>query len=487
MVDVRDGRGANSRPPQRSASGSTRMKAKKADAPAFRCVECGWESLRWVGRCGECQTWGTVDEIGAPPPGALTAGPVSRPATPISQVPADDTSRRSTTISELDRVLGGGLVSGAVILVTGEPGIGKSTLLLEMAAREARSGRRVLYVSGEESAGQVRMRADRMGAVDESVYLANEVDLAATLSHIDAVDPDLLIVDSVQTISTGAADGMPGGVAQVRAVAAALTQTAKSRNMATVLVGHVTKDGNIAGPRTLEHIVDVVIHFEGERHAPLRLLRAVKNRFGAVDDVGCFELVESGIVELPDPSGLFVSHRAEAAVGTAITVALEGRRPLVTEIQALVDGEEGKGRRTTSGLDSNRVAMVAAVVRAHSSARLASGDLYAASLGGVRIGEPAADLAIALAIASAGNGQPLPPGVVAVGEVGLAGDIRAVPGVPRRIREAERMGLRIAIIPKATAADVGSTSLELIPVSTLRQAVAAVVPPAARGKATGTG
>jgi DNA repair protein RadA/Sms len=346
-------------------------------------------------------------------------------------------------------VLGGGLVPGAVLLLAGEPGVGKSTLLLEVANRYAAAGGApALVVTGEESAAQVRLRAERLGALHPSLYLAAETDLAALLAHLDAVQPGLLVVDSVQTIASPAAEGAMGGVTQVRAVAAGLIAVAKERGVAVVLVGHVTKDGSIAGPRVLEHLVDVVLHFEGERHSALRLVRAVKNRYGPADEVGCFEMHDAGIRGLPDPSGLFLIHRAEPVPGTCVSVTVEGRRPLMTEVQALVAASAlATPRRAVSGLDSARVAMVLAVVERRGRVRLADRDVFAATVGGMRVTEPAADLAIALAVASAARDTPLPSDLIAVGEVGLAGDVRRVSGVGRRLAEAARLGYRRALAP----------------------------------------
>ena len=449
-------------------------KTTRAERPAYRCRECGWVSAKWVGRCGECQSWGTVEEPGAAHvaaalASAATAGPVRTPARPIGEVEVAEAKRASSQISELDRVLGGGVVAGAVILLTGEPGVGKSTLLLEMAARRAAAGERVLYLSGEESAGQVRMRAERMGALSEHLYLAAETDLGSAIGQIEHVDPELLIVDSVQTIASDSVDGLAGGVAQVRTVSAVLTQVAKARGMATVLVGHVTKDGALAGPRTMEHIVDVVLHFEGERHNSLRMLRAVKNRFGAVDEIGCFELTEGGIEEVPDPSGLFLSQSARPTPGTAITVTVEGRRPLVAEVQALVAQGGPQAKRTTTGLVSSRVGMVAAVLQQVARLPLAHCDLYAATVGGVKLSEPAADLAIALALATAAQGMIPPQGLVAIGELGLAGDIRRVPALQQRLREAQRLGFRAALVPAGAVDPVDG--MKIIPVATITVAL----------------
>jgi DNA repair protein RadA/Sms len=426
---------------------------KGAPKPAYRCGECGWVTAKWVGRCGECQAWGTVEEVGDVPVRTTAAGPVSAAATPIGDVDVELAQARPTGVGELDRVLGGGLVAGAVVLVAGEPGIGKSTLLLDVCGRGGREGRRVLYVTGEESAAQVRVRAERIGAMAPGLYLAAETDLGAVLGHLDQVRPDLVVVDSVQTIGSAQVDGAAGNVAQVREVSAALIGVAKSRGIATLLVGHVTKDGSIAGPRVLEHLVDVVVQFEGDRHSRLRLVRAVKNRYGPTDEVGCFDLSDAGIEGLADPSGLFLSRGsgspgAEPVPGTCVTVTLEGRRPLVAEVQSLVAASAlPTPRRATSGLDSSRVAMVTAVLDRRARVTLRTADIYVSTVGGVRVGEPAADLAVALAVAGAANDQALVPRTVAFGEVGLAGEIRPVGGVPRRLSEAARLGFTTAIVP----------------------------------------
>ncbi|MGB8255917.1 MAG: DNA repair protein RadA, partial [Pseudonocardiaceae bacterium] len=353
---------------------------------------------------------------------------------------------------ELDRVLGGGLVPGAVVLLAGEPGVGKSTLLLEVAHRCALAGRRPLYVTGEESAGQVRLRAQRTGALHDELFLAAESDLGAVLRHLDAVEPGLLIVDSVQTMSCADVEGSPGGVSQVRAVASALISTAKARGLPVVLVGHVTKDGTVAGPRVLEHLVDVVLQFDGDRHSTLRMVRGIKNRFGAADEVGCFELTDDGIIGLPDPSGLFRTHRDGAVPGTAVTVVVEGKRPLLGEVQALVARSAlANPRRAVSGLDSSRVAMILAVLERRGGVPLAGFDVYTATVGGMRVVEPAADLAVALAVASAADDLLLPPHTVAIGEVGLAGEVRQVTGLRRRLAEAARLGFRHALVPPESA------------------------------------
>jgi DNA repair protein RadA/Sms len=339
-----------------------------------------------------------------------------------------------------------------VILLAGEPGVGKSTLLLDVASKVAGGGgaeaREVLYVTGEESAAQVKLRAERINAVAPRLFLAAETDLAQALGHVEKVSPQLLVVDSVQTLSSPEVDGSAGGVSQVREVAASIIAAAKRRNMTTLLVGHVTKDGSIAGPRLLEHLVDVVCQFEGERHSRLRLLRAVKNRYGPTDEVGCFDLTETGIVSVADPSGLFVSRTKEPVSGTCITVTLEGRRPLLAEVQSLLaESATAQPRRATSGLDSSRVAMLLAVLQQRAGCLLHKDDSYVATVGGVRLTEPATDLAVALAVASAKTRTALPQRLIAFGEVGLAGEVRPVPGIGRRIQEAHRLGFTHAVVP----------------------------------------
>jgi DNA repair protein RadA/Sms len=466
------------------AAGMVPAMSRSGAQTTFRCAECGWQTIKWVGRCGECQAWGTVEETGVPRLvragiRAVGGAPPSVPARPIGQVDAAQASARPTGMDELDRVLGGGLVPGAVVLLAGEPGVGKSTLLLEAGSLVAGSGP-VLYVTGEESAAQVRLRADRIGAVHDNLYLAAETELDAVLAQVASVRPRLLIIDSVQTIAAAGVDGVPGGVTQVREVAGALTAAAKEHAMATILVGHVTKDGSVAGPRTLEHLVDVVLHFEGDRHSRLRMVRAVKNRYGPTDEVGCFDLGEYGLIGLADPSGLFLSRHREPVPGTCVTVTLEGRRPLLAEVQALVGASVLEiPRRVTSGLDSSRVGMVLAVLQRRANMKLGKQDVYAATVGGVRLTEPSVDLAVALALSSSMSDLTVPPGVVAVGEVGLAGEVRNVMGVPRRIAEAERMGFRRAIVPAGSASgsgpapDSGAGGITVVEVEEIRQALAA--------------
>jgi len=422
---------------------------RAATTAPYRCTECGWTTLKWVGRCGECQQWGTVVEAGEQAGILRTVTPVApgaaRAARPITQVETQEAARTTSGIGEFDRVLGGGLVPGAAILLSGEPGVGKSTLLTEVAAQSARVGRRVLYVSAEESLGQVRLRAERTGALHDELYLASETDLATILGHIDEVQPQLVIVDSVQTVSSSLSDGMAGHPGQVREVASTLIRVAKERDLPVIIVGHVTKDGSIAGPRILEHLVDVVCHFEGDRQTSLRFVRALKNRFGATDEVGCFDMTGAGIAEVADPSALFLGHGSREA-GTCVTVALEGRRALPVEVQALTMPTGAPNpRRIVSGVDGARVAMILAVLEKKAGITVSNQDVYVSTVGGVRLTEPAADLAIALAVASAVRDRPLPTKLAAIGELSLAGEIRAVTQGEQRRGEAGRLGYRTVL------------------------------------------
>ncbi|HEY5221733.1 MAG TPA: DNA repair protein RadA [Microbacteriaceae bacterium] len=421
----------------------------KAQA-SYRCSECGWTTIKWAGRCGRCQAWGTVAEA-SEPTGILRAlKPVSisaaRTARPITDITTNAARHHPTGIAEFDRVLGGGIVSGAAILLSGEPGVGKSTLLLEVASKAAAANARVLYASAEESVNQVRLRAERTGALHDNLFLAAETDLATIVGQIDAVKPQLVIVDSVQTVSSAGIDGLAGGPSQVREVAAVLIRVAKERNLPVLLVGHVTKDGSIAGPRLLEHLVDVVCQFEGDRQTSLRFIRALKNRYGPTDEVGCFEMSGDGIREVADPSGLFLSRGTAAVSGTCVTVAMEGRRALPVEVQALVVATSAPNpRRVVNGVDSARVAMLLAVLEKRAQIVTSTQDVYVSTVGGVRLTEPGADLAIALAVASAVKELPIKHTTVAFGEISLAGEIRAVTSGKQRMSEATRLGFTTRI------------------------------------------
>jgi len=415
----------------------------------FRCTECGWTSVKWVGRCGECQQWNTVVDATAPAARVTAVAPV-RGAMSITEIGAESVAHWPSGIAEFDRVLGGGIVPGAAILLSGEPGVGKSTLLLEVASRAAASGQRVLYVSAEESVSQVRLRAERTGALQPSLYLAAETDLATILGQIDQVSPQLVIVDSVQTVASGLTDGLAGGPSQVREVASTLIRISKDRNLPVLLVGHVTKDGTIAGPRLLEHLVDVVLQFEGDRQTSLRFVRAHKNRFGPTDEVGCFEMTGDGIAEVADPSGLFLSRARTPTSGTCVTVAVEGRRALPVEVQALiVKSQAPQPRRVVNGVDSSRVAMLLAVLERRAGLPLSGYDVYVSTVGGIRITEPGADLAIALAIASAYKDKAFPVTQAVIGEISLAGEIRPASNAKQRVAEAKRLGFSTVIDSEA--------------------------------------
>ncbi|GAA4848092.1 DNA repair protein RadA [Actinomycetospora corticicola] len=457
------------------------MSTKSRPRP-FECTACGYTAAKWLGRCPGCNGWGTIEE-GLPPAAAVgvpggapkAAARPSSPVRSIGEVGLETVTSRPTGVGELDRVLGGGLVPGAVVLLAGEPGVGKSTLLLEVAARRARGGGTVLYVTGEESAGQVRLRAERTNAVVPHLFLSATADLEEVAAHVEAVDPGLLVVDSVQTVGSATVEGTAGGVSQVRAVTSALVALAKQRDLPVVLIGHVTKDGAVAGPRTLEHLVDVVLSFEGERHSTLRMVRGLKNRFGPSDEVGCFEMFDGGISEVTDPTGLFVGTVTGGVAGQAVTVTMEGKRPLMAEVQGLVTavGKDAPARRTVSDLESSRVLKILAVLQQHGRLSLSQSDVFAATVGGMKLREPAADLAIALAVASAARNKPLPYGVVVFGEVGLTGEIRRVTATDRRLAEAARLGIRKAVVPfgPGTITPPGMTLTE---VDDLKGALAAV-------------
>ena len=433
-------------------------------APAYRCTECGWTTAKWVGRCGECQTWGTVEEAaGGTRARTRAASSVQKPAQPIAEVDSRVAAYMSTGNPEFDRVLGGGLVPGAVILMAGEPGVGKSTLLLDVAATFA---------------AQVKLRADRIGAIAQTLYLTSETDLGTALAHIEQIDPALLVIDSVQTLASAEVEGSAGGVTQVREVAASVIAAAKERNMCTLLVGHVTKEGTIAGPRLLEHLVDVVCQFEGDKHSNIRMLRAIKNRFGPTDEVGCFDMHEDGIAPVLDPSGMFVSSTPHPVAGTCVTVTMEGRRPLLAEVQALLDQAVAPApRRTVSGLDSARIQMLLAVLQRRAGLNVGKLDCYVSTVGGAKYVVPAADLACVMALASAAQYKPLPRKLAVFGEVGLGVEVRAVPGIRQRIAEVGRLGFTHVLVP-ASPAGVGDVpeGVTVREVTTLGEALALLFP-----------
>jgi DNA repair protein RadA/Sms len=465
----------------------------------FVCQSCGEAFLRWEGQCRACDGWNTLVETVVREPSrsaaAIARGPaLSKAPETLARIAEADLPRSRLGIDELDRVLGGGLVAGSLVLVGGEPGIGKSTLLLQAAAGLARSGGgTVLYATGEESPSQVRLRAARLGLLagpaGEMVHVLAEHDVGSIVETARAQRPGLVVVDSIQTATVEELDGAAGSVGQVRESTLRLMDLAKGDGIAVILVGHVTKDGTIAGPKTLEHLVDAVLNLEGERYAALRLVRATKNRFGSTDEVGVFEMAETGLVEVADPARAFLADHGGAAPGSIVAPTLEGSRPLLVEVQALVSPTSfGTPSRKASGLDPNRLSLLIAVLGRRAGIGLGSHDVYANLAGGLSVAEPALDLPLALALASSLRDRPIPAGTVAIGEVGLLGELRPVVGVERRLREAVRLGFRHAIVPRPTGGGAPSgpvDGLELTQVATLREAIDAALAggPSARGEA----
>ncbi|MCB0976886.1 MAG: DNA repair protein RadA [Acidimicrobiales bacterium] len=439
----------------------------------FRCRSCGATAPKWVGQCPGCSEWSTLEEEGESSLSALSAAvlPPSRKPQPIAEVDPTEFTPRSTGVEELDRVLGGGLVPGSVTLLGGEPGIGKSTLLLQVAAEVAAAGRKVLYVSGEESPQQIRLRAERLGALHPDLFLAAEVILPQVVGAIDTVEPDLVVIDSIQTLVHPDLSSAPGSVAQVRDCSHRLVTEAKSRGCAVVMVGHVTKEGGLAGPRILEHAVDTVLSFEGDRHHALRFLRVVKHRFGSTLELGLFEMGERGLRGVPDPSELFLADRRRGIPGSIVVPVIEGNRPLLVELQVLTAlSSLPSPRRSVTGLESNRLAVLLAVLEQRVGIPCSSADVYALVVGGVRVAEPGTDLALGLATVSSLVGATLPPDLVACGEVGLGGELRQVPHTARRLTEAARLGFKRAVVPFSAPAP--PEGIELIRVGTLTDAVA---------------
>jgi DNA repair protein RadA/Sms len=441
-----------------------------------RCTECGSASARWQGRCPACGEWNTLVEEVDDPRRSASAGlaPPDQPV-PIGDVDTAEGAPRPTGIGELDRVLGGGLVPGSVTLLGGEPGIGKSTLLLQALGALAAAGARCLLVTAEESKQQVRLRAERLGLIStEALWLVAETAMPNVLTAIDTVKPDYLVVDSIQTVADPELGSAPGSVAQVRECAHQLVQASKARGMATVLVGHVTKEGTLAGPRVLEHVVDTVLSFEGDRHHSLRMVRAAKHRFGSTGELGLFEMGEGGLTGVPDAGGLFLADRRPGVAGSVVVPTMEGQRPLLVEIQALV-AKSGlpMPRRSAQGLDGGRLALLLAVLERRVKLEgFAGADVYASAVGGVRVTEPGADLALGLALASALSGVPMPDQMVACGEVGLGGELRQVSHTARRLSEAARLGFTRAIVP--TSAPEPPTGIDIVRAGTLADAVMAV-------------
>ncbi len=428
------------------------------DKTHYSCTECGGTSPKWLGKCPQCEAWNTLVEAVSAEAGTLKnrftprAGLApSAGVTALSDIEAQDVERTPTGQDELDRVLGGGMVEGGVVLIGGDPGIGKSTLLLQALDGLQRSGQNTLYVTGEESGAQVALRARRLGLDNSRVQVLAETQLEKIISTLQAQSPHIAVIDSIQTVYSDQLTSAPGSVAQVRECAAHLTRLAKSSGIAIVLVGHVTKEGALAGPRVLEHMVDTVLYFEGDTHSSFRLVRAIKNRFGAVNEIGVFAMTEKGLKGVSNPSAIFLSQHAEPVPGSCVMVTLEGTRPLLVEIQALVDSGGPSPRRLSVGLDRDRLAMLLAVLHRHAGVACMDQDVFVNAVGGVRISEPAADLAVLLAITSSLRGKPLPKGFIAFGEVGLAGEVRPAPRGQERLKEAAKLGFSVAVIPKANA------------------------------------
>ena len=422
------------------------MKAPKA---TFVCRECGCIVSNWVGKCPECGLWNTMEEA-AVAEEKPTARRPSRAADVklLSELSPEREIRTATGTGELDRVLGGGLVAGSVILLSGEPGIGKSTLLLQISDALSRE-KRVLYVSGEESRGQIKLRADRLGLVGSGMYLASETDLDAILAAAEKIRPDILVIDSIQTIFSANSRSAAGSIAQVRECAAALIALAKESGTAVFLVGHVNKEGGISGPKMLEHMVDAVLYFEGDKQQTYRIIRAMKNRYGSTNEIGVFDMTDKGLTEVPNPSEVLLHERSEGAGGNCIGCVMEGTRPLITEIQALVSPTVFPApRRTADGFDYNRMCLLLAVLEKRLSLRFSVNDVYLNIAGGIRFDEPAADLSVATALISGLLDRPVPEELVAFGEIGLSGEVRSVPRVETRVNEAARLGFRTIVVPK---------------------------------------
>ncbi|MBT9512173.1 MAG: DNA repair protein RadA [Acidovorax sp.] len=430
------------------------------DKTTFTCTECGGTSPRWLGKCPACGAWNTlIEQVANAGPGKNRlsapqgyAGLAQAQAVmPLSAIEASDVARTASGIDELDRVLGGGMVEGGVVLIGGDPGIGKSTLLLQALDALQRVGMPTLYVTGEESGAQVALRSRRLGLDHSQVNVLAEIQLEKILATIETMQPAVAVIDSIQTVYSDQLTSAPGSVAQVRECAAHLTRCAKSSGVAIVLVGHVTKEGALAGPRVLEHMVDTVLYFEGDTHSQFRLVRAIKNRFGAVNEIGVFAMTEKGLKGVSNPSAIFLSQHSEPVPGSCVMVTLEGTRPLLVEIQALVDSGGPSPRRLSVGLDKDRLAMLLAVLHRHAGVACMDQDVFVNAVGGVRISEPAADLAVMLSITSSLRGKALPRGFLAFGEVGLAGEVRPAPRGQERLKEAAKLGFSVAVVPKANA------------------------------------
>lgn len=448
----------------------------------YVCSECGGTSAKWLGKCPACGAWNTLIEqvAGSASGGGTGNNRFSAPFTALagtselavlSEIEATDIDRTSTGIDELDRVLGGGIVPGGVTLIGGDPGIGKSTLLLQAVDALQRAGQNALYVTGEESGAQVAMRSRRLGLDHSQVQVLPEIQLEKIIATLDAHRPAIAVIDSIQTVYSDQLTSAPGSVAQVRECAAHLTRFAKASGTAIVLVGHVTKEGALAGPRVLEHMVDTVLYFEGDTNSSFRLVRAIKNRFGAVNEIGVFAMTERGLKGVANPSAIFLSQHSEPVPGSVVLVTLEGTRPMLVEIQALVDNGGPSPRRLSVGLDRDRLAMLLAVLHRHAGVACMDQDVFVNAVGGVRISEPAADLAVMLAISSSLRGKPMPKGFIAFGEVGLAGEVRPAPRGQERLKEAAKLGFSVAVVPKSNAPKKPIEGLEIHAVERVEEAM----------------
>jgi DNA repair protein RadA/Sms len=443
------------------------------DKTQFICSECGGSTPKWLGKCPHCNAWNTLSETVAEASGGknrFQALARSQPVATLSEIEAAEVARTPTGLEELDRVLGGGIVEGAVVLIGGDPGIGKSTLLLQAVDALSRQ-MRVLYVTGEESGAQVALRSRRLGLSGEAVRVMAEISLERILATLQSEQPAFAVIDSIQTLYSEQLSSAPGSVAQVRECAAHLTRVAKATGTTLVLVGHVTKDGSLAGPRVLEHIVDTVLYFEGDTHSNFRLIRAIKNRFGAVNEIGVFAMTERGLKGVSNPSAIFLSTHAEPVAGSCVLVTLEGSRPMLVELQALVDSGGPSPRRLSVGLERDRLAMMLAVLHRHAGVSCMDQDVFVNAVGGVRISEPAADLAVMLAIHSSLRGKALPKGFIAFGEVGLAGEIRPAPRGQERLKEAAKLGFSVALVPKANAPKKPIEGLQVVSVERIEEAI----------------
>ncbi|MDD5509856.1 MAG: DNA repair protein RadA [Dehalococcoidales bacterium] len=447
--------------------------SKSGTSTIFVCQQCGKESLKWLGRCPNCQQWNTFTETRSTVATASASVSSLNPPQELSRIVTGDRDRFPLPLSEFNRVLGGGVVSGSLTLIGGDPGIGKSTLLLQAAALIAREQGNVIYVSGEETLHQIKIRSDRLGVKGDNLYLLAETDLEAILCRIDELSPILVVIDSIQTVCLSELEAAPGSIAQVRECTLRIMHWAKQNAVPVFIAGHVTKDGAIAGPRVLEHIVDIVLYLEGESFSAYRLLRCVKNRFGSTNEVGIFEMKSEGLLEVSDPSQVFLSRRLSHRVGSVVVPTIEGSRPLLAEIQALTNPTSfGLPRRTANGVDFGRLLLVTAVLSRRVGLRLGNQDIIANVTGGLKVGEPSADLGVALAIASSYRDVEVAPGLVAVGEVGLSGELRTVSQLERRVGEAARLGFRRCLVPETGCkVSVKDKDIELIPVATLREAI----------------